>query len=549
MKRREAAAGPASEAEAPARAEAFAAELAAPAVAAPALSNGPAAIIAMQRSAGNAAVGRMLAAQLARQHAPPAAQAAPMTLGAAQAQIATAKEQQIEEAAAAVNEHRSQDPISIPMPTGTISLPQADALQLYDTAVQRRMVMFHDWRRSVLAGVPPDVAASQGVTGGVVPGGQQVPPAAAPSGPPPAGPPSAGPGGVSQETLDRYAAQRALAEKLRKDGDAGLQALKRITRGRPDRWSHQRLEVSESVLAAIQLEAVGLAEADVAGGKDPRAAAVANVSGDPGANWCGYFAQYSYRVAEEPQRLRQSLFHTANVENLFTYQNDTRTPAGIIVGGKVEELRKVHAGRDASRRWWNAAALRSTAPGQLPIRPGDVVLVDNGGKPGPNHIQMVRSWDPATRMLFTIDGNGGGYVVDNSPDAATAAPASAKEARVEASTGLRLKENQGEGHAGVGAADLAAQPDPAVVEAAWRKDEASEPWQKHIKEHKAWVDGGRVGEEPKAPPTPFTDAARKTGGAIGSRVYGVGRFSIMDFEEHDYTTAPIGTAAPPPGKR
>ena len=522
--------------------------MAAPAVAAPALagSTAPAAIIAMQRSAGNAAVGRMLAAQLSRQPAPPQTQPAPMTLGAAQAQIATAKEQQIEEAAAAVNDHRSQDPISIPMPTGTISLPQADALQLYETAVQRRMAMFHEWRTSELAKVPPDVAASQGVTAAAVPGSQQVASTAPVA---PASAPPAGAGGVSQGDLDRYAAQRALADRLRKGGDAGLQALKRITRGRVDRWRHPRQEVVESVLAAIQLEAVGLAEADVAAGGDPHGAAVKSVSGQADANWCGYFAQYSYRVAEEPQRLRQSLFHTANVENLFTYTNDTRTPAGIIVAGKVEPLRAIHAGRNAPRRWWDAATLRSTAPDQMPLRPGDIVLVDNGGKPGPNHIQMVRSWDPATRMLFTIDGNGGGYVVDNSAGAATAAPGSAKEARVEASTGLPLKEGPGAGHAGVGAAELGSQPDPAVVEAAWRKDEASEPWQKYIKEQKAWQAGGGVGDEPKAPPTPLTDAARKTGGAQGSRVYGVGRFSIMDFEEHDYTTAPIGSVAPPPGKR
>lgn len=541
MKQREAAAGPVPDAET---------ATAAPAPAAPGRAESPAEIIALQRSAGNAAVGRLLAAQLARQPAPPVAQPAPMTLGAAQAQIVAATAQQIEEAAAAVNEHRAQDPISIPMPTGTISLPRAEALQLYETAVQHRMVMFYDWRRSVLATVPPDVAASQGVTPAAVAGSIQVTPApaAAPTAPAQAGPPPPGPGGVPQAELDRYAAQRALAQRLRTGADAGLQALRRITRGRPDRWSHPRPEVVEAILAAIQLEAVGLAEADVAAGGDPHSAAVASVGGDANANWCGYYAQYGYRVAEEPRALRQALFHVTNVENLFTYVNDTRTPAAMIVGGRAESLRAIHAGRNAPRRWWDAATLRSTAADQLPLRPGDIVLVDNAGKPGPNHIQTVRSWDPATRMLFTIDGNGGGYVVDNSPGAATAAPGSPKEARVEASTGLRLRGGPEGGHAGVGAADLGSQPDPAAVEAAWQRDQASPPWQEYNRAHQAWVAGGRVGEEPTAPPTPLTDAARRQGGAINSRVYGIGRFSIMDFEEHDYTTAPVGTT-PAPGRR
>ena len=54
------------------------------------------------------------------------------------------------------------------------------------------------------------------------------------------------------------------------------------------------------------------------------------------------------------------------------------------------------------------------------LRPGDVVLIDLRGGYRPHHITMVESYDAATRMLVTIEGNthgiqsdgAGGLVVD-----------------------------------------------------------------------------------------------------------------------------------------
>ncbi len=525
-----------------------------------------AAVIAAQRSAGNQAVGRLLARQPHPAPAgpaqvpsgpppplPPQAAAPPAGVDAALAAISQADPVQLQAAAESVLVHRADADVAVALPSGDMTLPQADAQRVLEAAIVRRMQLFSDWRKAQLAGVPIEVAASlgatntQGVRGGTVVPARPPQPVAPDGGAPPAA--VAGAGGVPQADLDRYAAQRTLAERLRREAAPGLAALRHMTEQRADRWRHPNPEVADAVLASIQLEAVGLAEADVGAATDSGAvhdAAARDAGMSRDLNWCGFYARWSYRFAGTPPDLRAALFHVDNVEALFRYRNGDRTPARVIINGTAQELQQVHNDRGIPRQWWDADAIRA-AGAALPLRPGDIVLVDNAGAPGPNHIQMVRSWDPATRMLFTIDGNGGGYVVDDRAGADTAAPASDKEARVEASTGLRLREGPAGGHVGVGAANLGDQPLEADVEAAFQRDRATPPWQEYERAHREWANTPRAtrGEEPQAPPTPQANAARTRGG-VRSRVYGIGRFSIMDFEAHDYTTAPAGSAQAAP---
>jgi hypothetical protein len=101
---------------------------------------------------------------------------------------------------------------------------------------------------------------------------------------------------------------------------------------------------------------------------------------------------------------------------------------------------------------------------------------------------MVLSYNPATRMLFTIAGNDGGYIVRAPGESAgdTGAAAEQRKAAEEAS-GQNLKKVPGVAVA-VGVQDLGNQPTPGA------------PRSKVLQTH----------------------------------VAGIGRPSLVDFEEHEY---------------
>ena len=134
----------------------------------------------------------------------------------------------------------------------------------------------------------------------------------------------------------------------------------------------------------------------------------------------------------------------------------------------------------------------------MDIRPGDIVLQDNRDDSKADHIQMVQSWEPATQTLFTIDGNGGGYQVDNRPIAKAnkdkPTPDDEKKKAVEASTGYRLRSGSGGGVVGLGSYNLSA-----------------EPTEQEVKK------------------------ARQNGKKI-VRIVGIGRPSLVDFETQRYLT-------------
>lgn len=275
-----------------------------------------------------------------------------------------------------------------------------------------------------------------------------------------------------------------------------LAELRRLTGG--TRWEHPDAAVQDAVLAAIQLEAVFRAEARASDPTQAHTDAARACGMDMTHDWCGFFVAENFMQSNLDSDLRGGFFHTENVVDYFTYRYErfpTRVKKWIWADGAWQELGPYHALRGSSRRWTDAAAIFSSLGLMLDIRPGDVVLIDHSGSGRPDHIAMVDSYDPGTGALFTIGGNDSGYTVDTRP-AHTAPPREtpaerAKRERLEAATGRPLVPGGG-GGVGFDVKELLTQPDPAVVEA----------------------DPSRA--RPRV------------------RVFGIGRPSIVDFEEHFY---------------
>ena len=143
------------------------------------------------------------------------------------------------------------------------------------------------------------------------------------------------------------------------------------------------------------------------------------------------------------------------------------------------------------------------AGGSLDIRPGDLVLIDHSGTGEADHIVMAHSYDMTTNTLMTIGGNDGGYEVDTSP--AHAAPKGESQAtrekreRMEAASGQPLRAPTSGHGVGVSSYDLDDSPDPVTLK-----------------------------------------------GKTRVRIYGIGRPSIVDFEDHRYDST---SAKHPPNAR
>lgn len=136
---------------------------------------------------------------------------------------------------------------------------------------------------------------------------------------------------------------------------------------------------------------------------------------DPTTNWCGMFAAAQMRAGGMAGAMRMSFNSEFQCREFFTYGTGwSYTPTTIrpFKQGDPVPLRDYHTQRGALRSWLAAA----DAGGDL--RPGDIVLLDwtnanqsdrNDGEKNlidrADHIVIVRSWDPATRVLVTIDGN------------------------------------------------------------------------------------------------------------------------------------------------
>ena len=122
---------------------------------------------------------------------------------------------------------------------------------------------------------------------------------------------------------------------------------------------------------------------------------------------------------------------------------------------------------------------------------------------------MVHSFDMTTNTLFTIGGNDGGYEVDTRATHAAPRgetdPEREKREQLEGATGQPLRPGSRGGHVGVGSFDLDDQPAGATLD----RDRA-----------RAVARGRRL-----------------------VRIYGIGRPSIVDMEDHRYDST-SGRRAP-----
>jgi hypothetical protein len=294
--------------------------------------------------------------------------------------------------------------------------------------------------------------------------------------------------------------RRARTVALRAFDGPFLSEIRGVAVNPATRYQHPDAAVQDGALAAVQLDAVANAEGYLASPADAHQRSRESAGMGANFDWCGFFAMENYMLSDLDSDLKRGFFHVTNVEHYFTYRyafgrrDDTRVMKWIYAEDDWHDLREYHTSRGSLRTWINAAAI--FGGGTLDIRAGDIVLIDHSGSGAADHIVMVQSWDPTTHTLFPIGGNDGGYEVDTRPTH-EAPPGELptdreKRERLEAATGQPLRPGSAGGHVGVGSHDLGSQPNPAALDA---------------------------------------DRAR---GRQRVRIYGIGRPSIVDFEEHRY---------------
>ncbi len=321
-----------------------------------------------------------------------------------------------------------------------------------------------------------------------------------------------------------------------------LDKLKEITKGRAARYKADDPKAEDTILAALELETVFNAEATLGSPDNARADAANAVGMDKSIEWCGAFVAKSYVQSELVDKMVKGFPSTERLEAFFHYDQYLGTePKWIYDQGEWKLLKDYQAQRGSPRKWTGDDVISAQGKsGDLDIRPGDVILLDNnpnkradievadstdptktvkktikyseipaGAKivrviegEKADHVQMVQSWNPATRELFLIEGNSDGYIIDKDP--AHPAPAGESDAKrkkredIEAATGQKLTNGKDGSHVAVGMNDLADQPDPKKL------------------------------------------AANRS-----ARVYGIGRLSIVDFEMQTYDNSAKKPAKPP----
>ena len=269
-----------------------------------------------------------------------------------------------------------------------------------------------------------------------------------------------------------------------------LIAMRNAMKGR---WQVDDTDSRDAVLAAVQLQAATDAQGELSSDWKTVRERVTKATDMPvSSEWCGMFSGDHLIRAALDSDFRYSFMHTLNVEAFFTYHPEkypTRIPKWIWDDDGWQSVKDFHTARGEPRKWTGHAEL--SKGGDLDIQPGDMVLIDWNLDGDADHIVLAASYDPATGYLVTIGGNDSGFVV--------AAPGKHKEATegskrdiAEEATGLELTEGGG-GKVAVGVNKV----------------------------------------------TPEGKAKR-------AAVYGVGRPSLLDLEEHTYAFKPPDKPPPPP---
>jgi len=229
------------------------------------------------------------------------------------------------------------------------------------------------------------------------------------------------------------------------------------------RWLVDDLAARDAVLAAVQLQAATDAQGELeTDWKTVRERVTKAASMPVESEWCGMFSGDHLIKASLDEDLRHGFLSTYSLEDFFTYRYDQfpeRVRKWIWDDDGWQELRVHHNARGALRRWLPRSEM--SAGGALDIRPGDVVLIDPDRKGAADHIVMAASYDPATNTLVTIGGNDSGFVLMGPKDKEPGADPKLDTA--EAATGLELKPGGG-GRVAVGVHQVT--PDgkkPAIV--------------------------------------------------------------------------------------
>jgi hypothetical protein len=302
-------------------------------------------------------------------------------------------------------------------------------------------------------------------------------------------------------------ARRALRDRLH-NLDSGF--LRRLAEFPPDhRYEHPDRAVVASVEAALQLKAVYAAETrlgDDEGGRRDAAhglggMAPASQDNPGGEEWCGAFANAEHQRAGLSPRLARAFMATGNVEDFFRYHHNARNPAFLFADGAWQQVRAYHAARHAERKWFSSGHVQDATP-----LPGDIVTVDIRDGAGADHIMMVHTFNSSNRQAVLIDGNGRALTIDHHPHASdVAAPGSDREVAEPAIGGHPLHES-GSGSVTVSTRHMGSQPSAAAVQ-------------------------DDVASAARAPHRPGT----QYGPRQVHRIYGIGRLSAVDYEEHRYS--------------
>ena len=140
----------------------------------------------------------------------------------------------------------------------------------------------------------------------------------------------------------------------------------------------------------------------------------------PGGEWCGYFTGHA--LSQAGFKHPESLASYQKARDYFMYRNYT-SKTGSDKNDRLDDLRAQHQANGDGRQYFmlpeSPTQRRVTRPGtwgnrryghvdadantfthdRLPIRAGDVALFTHG------HVGMVDSYDPATGLLTTVEGN------------------------------------------------------------------------------------------------------------------------------------------------
>jgi hypothetical protein len=139
----------------------------------------------------------------------------------------------------------------------------------------------------------------------------------------------------------------------------------------------------------------------------------AGMGGNSNADWCGMFANAQYRDAGFHGALNMTFNSTFHAQEFFIYGSGSSNSPDLVAPHGTEPRRPVqeyHRQRGSLRSWLEREAIGHD------LRPGDIVTIDWVGPNDTNdgesnlrnrvdHVSIVRSYNAATGVLVTIDGN------------------------------------------------------------------------------------------------------------------------------------------------